>query len=307
MNLEFGILWIEDSFSEAEEARLREAAVNAGFEANITNSIDGANLDELAQEQQIYHPFDLILLDLNLAGGVKGDALASRVRELFHSTPILFYSGSCEEIELRRRMADDKIEGVFCAHRGRFVERASEMISDLSQSLNRLSGMRGLAMEVVATTDLLCKEVVIALHNQGIADGFDERVSSEVVRSANQIAEDFPKIDGLISQLEHRAVDSMKLFGLFRDLLRAFIRDMDAGEQKDHLRALRGATNSFRDDVILKRNVLGHAKETRSDDGWAILDSDENVIMTADDFPELRRVFLSNLKAIRAIHQLLVS
>ncbi|WP_249690865.1 response regulator [Stappia sp. WLB 29] len=306
MNLEFGILWFEDAFNPGEVDSIREAASNSGFEASIRNSADGSNLAELAQEQAVYHPFDLILLDLNLAGGVKGDALAPQVRKLFRSTPILFYSGSVEEADLRRRMADERIEGIFCAHRRRFLDRAAEMISDLAQSLDRLSGMRGLAVEVVAVADSLCKDIVLAISAQGLADGADKKLSAQVVQSAQRIVEDFPRLDGLTAQLDHRAVDSMKLFGTFRDLLRVAIREKEDGEEKDHLSAMQLATKNFRAEVLEKRNILGHATEFKSKDGWEIRNSNGDTIMTTHDFPALRRHFLSNLKAIREIHHLLV-
>jgi CheY-like chemotaxis protein len=146
MKLQFGLLWIEDSYSQQEEDEIKAGAASAGFELDIKNSKDGSDLQALAEYQQKFHAFDLVLLDLNLAGGVKGDELAPRVRQRFRSTPILFYSGSDTDAGLRERMAKDRIEGVFCASRADFTGRASELIQDYAHTLNRLSGMRGLAM-----------------------------------------------------------------------------------------------------------------------------------------------------------------
>ncbi len=142
MKLQFGLLWIEDNFSEQEESEIRDGAAAAGFELRIKNSKDGSDIEAMAELQQKFHSFDLVLLDLNLAGSVRGDELAPRVRQLFRSTPILFYSGSDNEAGLRNRMAKDQVEGVFCAGRDNFTSRASELIQDYSHTLNRLSGMR---------------------------------------------------------------------------------------------------------------------------------------------------------------------
>lgn len=88
MKLQFGLLWIEDSYSPQEEHEIRSGAASSGFELEIKNSRDGSDLDALADYQQKFHAFDLVLLDLKLSGGVKGDELAPKVRQLFRSTPI---------------------------------------------------------------------------------------------------------------------------------------------------------------------------------------------------------------------------
>lgn len=306
MNLEFGVLWIEDRYSAAEEAQLKEAAARAGFDLSIRNSVDGSDLDQLAREQLHFHPFDLVLLDLNLGSDVKGDDLAIITRSKFRSTPILFYSGSEDVASLRKKMAVREVEGVFCAHRSNFVSRAGEIIADLALSLNRLSGMRGLAMGVVAETDDLCREIVLVLEKEGYADGAAAKLDTAIVDGANKLAKEFPELAGLAPRLEHRAVDSMKLFGTFRDLLKAKTNGTSAGERKDQLSSLRSVTRTFRDDVLEPRNVLGHAREERRGDGWAILDRNGNVYLTVQDFPARRSAFLSQLRAIREIHRILV-
>lgn len=161
-------------------------------------------------------------------------------------------------------------------------------------------------MEVVAKTDSLCKEVVVSLHERGLVEGFDEKLAKEVVKYAQRTVDEFPKIDGLKAQLENRAVDSMKLFKVFRDSLKAAIRDMEPGEEQDRLRHLSERTRGFRDDVLECRNTLGHARETKTENGWEICDSDGKVIMTVHDFPNHRKNFLENLQAIREIHQFFV-
>lgn len=306
MRLQFGILWIEDNFSEAEEAALRKAAEIAGFELLIENSKNGEDLEYWADQQHKFHLFDLVLLDLKLADGVMGDQLAPLARALFKSTPILFYSGSESEAKLRQRMANDCVEGVFCADRDNFTSRAADVISNLALSLNRLAGMRGLSMEVVAQADTLCREVVKSLGEAGAEEKICADLDKAVLRSANSTITTFPKIGDFNGKLASRAVDSTKLFNVFKDLLRAQIKSTPPGPGKDQLSALSAATRKYREDVLAVRNVLAHALENKVDDGWEILDEDGQVFMTVADFPTHRASFLSNLRAIREIHRLLV-
>jgi CheY-like chemotaxis protein len=309
VKLQFGLLWIEDNFSEQEEEEIRTGAADAGFELEITNSKDGSNLESLAEHQAKFHAFDLILLDLKLAGGVLGDQLAPRVRELFRSTPILFYSGSESENDLRNRMAKERIEGVYCAHRvdgTKFTTRAGELIQDYAHTLNRLSGMRGLAMEVVAEVDVICREIILKLAvgkaEKTAVDFLDKAVCDQ--SKAN--LEKFPALVDVPQRIDHPATDSMKSFALFRELLRKHIASLPNGEAKDNLSALRSATRDYRESVLHVRNVLGHALETRNDKGWLILDRNGKPFMTIDDFPGHRSTFLSQLRAVRQIFEILI-
>ena len=306
MRLHFGILWIEDNFSEAEESALKNAAEIAGFELNIENLENGDNLKHWADQQQKFHLFDLVLLDLKLKNGVMGDQLAPHARKLFKFTPILFYSGSESEDKLRKRMASDCVDGVFCADRKNFTDRAAEVISNLALSLNRLAGMRGLSMEVVAQADDLCRKVVKSFGEAGAAEKICTELDKAVLKSAESVISTFSSKDDLNGKLANRAVDSAKLFKVFRELLKDEIKSTSSGPEKDELMALSAATRKYREDVLRVRNVLGHALEREAEDGWEILDGEGNVFMTVADFPTHRANFIRNLRSIRKIHRLLV-
>ena len=306
MRLHFGILWIEDNFSGAEKADLEKAAEIAGFELAIKNLKNGDDLEHWADQQQKFHLFDLVLLDLKLADGVMGDQLAPRARALFKFTSILFYSGSESEAKLRQRMANDCVEGVFCADRSNFTNRAADVIGNLAQSLNRLAGMRGLSMEVVAQADDLCRKVVKSFGETGAAEEICTKLDEAVLKSAESVTRTFPALDDLNSRLASRAVDSTKLFNVFRGLLREAIGSTSSGPKKDQLMELSAATRKYHEDVLKVRNVLGHALENKTEDGWEILDKDGKVFMTVADFPTHRANFIRNLRAIREIHRLLV-
>lgn len=306
MKLQFGLLWIEDSYSAQEEEEISAGAADAGFELEITNSKDGSDLEALAEHQRKFHAFDLVLLDLKLAGGAKGDELAPRVRQLFRTTPILFYSGSDTEAGLRDRMAKDKIEGVFCANRENFTARTRELIQDYAHTLNRLSGMRGLAMEVVAEVDIICRQAIIKMAEGGLEDNANSFLDKAVCDQSNKTLESFPALGSLRERIDHPAADSMKSFNTFRELIRKHIKSLPDGDDKERLQALVLETRKYRDEVITVRNVLGHALEQRTDVGWTILDRDGKPYMTVDDFPQHRSSFLRHLRAMRKIAELLL-
>ncbi|TWA97888.1 hypothetical protein FBZ86_1721 [Gluconacetobacter diazotrophicus] len=86
MNLDLGILWIEDSFSPEEEQALKRRVQDAGFLARIETIPNGTGIDDLSRKHQLYHMYDLILLDYRLRDE-KGDELAPRVRDPAPNVP----------------------------------------------------------------------------------------------------------------------------------------------------------------------------------------------------------------------------
>jgi CheY-like chemotaxis protein len=304
MNLDFGILWIEDSFNQEEEDSLKRRVREAGFIARIENIPNGDRIEELGRRQAKFHCFDLVLLDYKLKNS-DGDELAPTVRRLFPSTTILFYSGNEDEEGLRAKIAAKRVEGVYCSHRRRFIDRTGELITQTARALDRLSGMRGLAMRVVAECDALMRETVrtlTAAHEQCRSEmvKLDEDVFNHLdeVRMKYQIAS---AVD-MDARLSTFAVDSAKLYKHYRRLTKLVIANgpllgLD-GERMDRLRELQRESAQFSRDVLGKRNVLGHAREIEGEDGWRLEGGDG---LTVEDFPGIRQVFAKYINAFREI------
>lgn len=309
MNLDFGILWIEDSFSSEEEENLRRRVREAGFIARIQVIPNGGGIDELARTHALYHRFDIILLDYRLKDE-NGNELAVIVRRLFPSTTILFYSGSVSEEELRRMIAEKEVEGVYCSARERFIHRTGGLIDQTARALDRLSGMRGLAMRVVAECDDIMKTTMLSMCRRDPAceskmSALDDDVLGFLasVKGKYQAA-----LSGdLSARLDTRAVDSAKLFKHFRRLTQAAASTPDIfglnPEQVERLRELRRTSAQYDQEVLNKRNILGHVVEVERENGWALQGSNE---ISVGDFPEIRRMFAAHIDAFREISKLVL-
>ena len=307
MNLDLGILWIEDSFEVQEEAELRRRAQEAGFIARIDTIPNGADIEARAREHQLFHRYDFILLDYRLKNE-NGDDLAPKVRELFPSVTILFYSGSADDAELRRLIAEKKVEGVYCIARTGFIRRAGELIDQTAQSLNRLSGMRGLAMRVVAECDDIMKGAVLSMNARNVdcaskVSDLDE----DVLKQLNDFQGRYGAAQqaGLEERLATRAIDSAKIFMHFRRLTKVAVGAGTAfglDEQGvERLRELRKVTAGYDPKVLRRRNVLGHVMEVQGDKGWVLQGSSE---INIDDFAEIRRDFALHIDALREMADL---
>lgn len=307
MNLDLGILWIEDSFNLQEEQDLKRRVQDAGFVARIDNIPNGDGVEELARKHQLYHLYDLILLDYRLKDE-NGDELAPKIRQLFASVTVLFYSGSVSEQELREKIAAKSVEGVYCSGRDRFIDRAGSLIDQTARSLDRLSGMRGLAMRVVAECDEIMKSAVLSMsaRDANCAAKVTD-LDAEVLKFMEgvQLAYETACSGDLSARLATRAIDSAKLFGHFRRLTRVVAANPDifglSQNQVERLRELRAACAQYDPQVLKRRNVLGHVVEVQSAQGWTLQGSDEIAI---GDFPDIRRVFAAHIDALREMKHL---
>ncbi|MGY6214976.1 response regulator [Methylolobus aquaticus] len=304
MNLDFGILWIEDSYSQQEDESLRRRISEAGFIARIESIPNGLDLEKHARAHRLFHRYDMILLDYHLTNE-NGDELALTIRELFPSTTILFYSGSAPENSLRQMIAEKQVEGVYCSARERFIERTGTLIDQTARALDRLSGMRGLAMKVVAECDELMKGALLSMSDRdpnfaAKVNELDNDVLSFLTECTDKYRE---AIDcDLRRRFETRVVDSAKLFKHFRRLTDYVAKCPDTvglnTDQVETLRALRRSSAQYVEHVLKKRNMLGHVNEIESDAGWLLQGSDE---ISVADFPEIRRVFSNYVGAFRDI------
>lgn len=309
MNLDFGILWIEDSYSPEEKDSLTRRVLEAGFLARFTVIPNGEGIEELALKHTRYHIYDIILLDYHLKDA-NGDDLAPRVRELFPSTTILFYSGSVREQQLRNMIAAKNVEGVFCSERTRFINRTGELIDQTARALDRLSGMRGLAMRVVAECDTIMKDAMVAMctHDSNCS-GMVAELDKEVFAFIEGMREKYQASisTDLEGRFATRAVDSAKIFNHFRRLTKFVASNPHVfalqPERVDQLRELRAGSAQYVQKVLGKRNLLGHGVEEMGEDGWVLQGSGE---ITVQDFPDIRRSFASHIKAFREMSDLIV-
>ena len=298
MNLDFGILWIEDEFAAEEEALLKRQVLEAGFIARIENIPNGEELEALAERNHFFHRYDLILLDFRLQNAF-GDELAPKVRELFPATNILFYSSAANEDELRKKIAVKRVEGVYCSHRDRFINRAGQLINQFSSSLNRLSGMRGLSMRVVAECDEILAHAVkfMTEYDEGFAAALTN-LDKDVLSHMDKMIEDYKAVmsGSLDDRLKTRAVDSNKRFNLFRRQSKTLTESAEvfglSNEQADRLRELRRSTARYREKVLDVRNALGHAIEEETEHGWILRGSND---IQVDGFPTIRKAFASHI------------
>ncbi len=320
MNLEYGILWIDDNKNDEEIKDIKEKIRELGFTAKI-NFIQNPNSEEIAQlskEDKVYHEIDLILLDYKLGDEKTGDEIAIKLRDMFPNTTILFYSSVFRhEDKLRHLIAQKKVDGVYCCTRINFKNKVMGLIEQTTASLNKLSGMRGLAMKVVADCDALMKESILLL-TQKIATTDDaiEYLDNAVNKAVDSCKEKYRKCKNLESKLESRAIDSYKIFRCFRHLLKNSneeIRkkiqkkcDLEDEEMQNEFLKFYTKLKEYYFEVLKIRNELGHAREKKYN-GRLMLENKDKTIDISDNsyFVEKRKNFADQVEAVEGLKMLI--
>lgn len=300
MNLTFGVCWIEDQASSRLRSAVERAVRATGFEPEIELVISEDDIQSFAQRQQHFQDYDLILLDLRLGGDRFGDALAPRVRRHFRSTPIVFYS-AVSVPELRRRMAEKGVDGVYCTSRSSLPQRVERLISDLTPTLNRLSGMRGLAAQVVAECDEEFRRILLHI---GDVHGNEPEVVQSLKKALASLhkrqAADANPIASLPELLANSSISSGLLFDEASKRLSAL------KSVSEDLREARLAIKDYGPLVLKRRNILSHALEQRTAGGWVIDRGAGKPNLTAADFQNFRSDFLSFRGRVRLLRELLI-
>ena len=302
MNLKLGICWIEDQPSEAEREAVEEKVRECGFEPEVMLIKSEAEVSQCAERQRHFQEYELILLDLKLGAGLQGDELAVKIRQSFRSTPILFYSGKPVD-ELRERMSNKGIEGVYCTSRPDLADRVGELVSDLSPRLNRLSGMRGLAAQTVAECDQEFRHILLHVAKKGRADEqkIVQSLKSRIEKLNIQQSSRLEEVDTIDRILHDRAASSALLFQEVMRCLRSF--------KSDDVRELRKTLSDYQAKVIEQRNLLAHELEVETPTGWQIARGkagEGQPQVTVDKFSDIRSDFLIHLRNVRSLRELLV-
>jgi hypothetical protein len=165
-------------------------------------------------------------------------------------------------------------------------------------------------MRVVAECDALMKTAMLSMCNRDAnCSGKVSELDGDVLTFMASMKEAYEAaISGdLNSRLDTRAVDSAKLFKHFRRLTQVAATDPETfglnPGQVERLRELRKLSAQYDQNVLKKRNILGHVIEVQGTAGWILEGSSE---ISVEDFPEIRRAFAAHIAAFREMSGLVV-
>ncbi len=162
MNINFNILWFEDTpdwYDEAKE-KVEQLLLNHVLKAKITQ-LDGIeDFDVSIMETNNY---DLILMDYALAGGSKGDEIIKLIRKNAILTDILFYSSDTNGMYNSFKQGVPDLDGVYFAKRNLsngFLDKIQKLIDKIVKRSEDIVNLRGFVLDNTSAFEAKTEEVI---------------------------------------------------------------------------------------------------------------------------------------------------
>lgn len=232
MKTDFPIAWVDDNkdFVESLKAPLDSWIEEQGFGLKISHFKNSTGfVSEVVNEE-----LELVIVDLNLPGGKKGDALIAEIRSKGCWHDIIFYSQGGIPHEVFTTPPD----GVF------FVDR-----TDAKQRIKELIGLKIRRASDIAT-----------LRGWIVADAIE--LEHELGRILSKCFRDFESMFNSCVLAHEGLFDCYKKHMVLNNVLHVVIPELEKDPAKaDHakrLRACKKVLDKFPEEVIHVRNALAH-------------------------------------------------
>lgn len=293
MRREYQILWIDDQtellhgYRESVQTHLDSKGF--GLKVKEVSEVTEEVISGIEEDLRRLNPYNLILVDHNLADGQKGASLAKRLRDVIY-TDIVYYSDT-DVKELRAKLFEEEVDGVYISNRVSLHDDVKNIIDDQIKRdfdtinmrgflLDALSQMEGLLRDKYAEYFLGLKTEEREQEVQGLLDAIKSRQEKCLSRVERMHQ------DGDVDKLLH--CTALVTLDVVRDALKGMVKD---GEQ------ILGQNSDFAK-LQKSRNRWAHDSITLSDDGQrVILANDKEKIdgYGREDFKTMR-VLLANVE-----------
>lgn len=260
MRLDFNVLWVDDQPDrvEAQKRNIALKMAEEGFEFKPTQCTTMAQVEAAISENVFKDEIDLILVDWDLGNDVHGEDAIDRIRQIVQFKDVVFYSGQATVDDLREKVFDKKLEGVFCASRTDLIEEVIGVFESLIKKVLDLDHTRGIVMGATSDIDHMVNTCLTLAH-----DKLDDVGKAEFIKEAlNRVATKVEKLSDLGKKLHEKP--SVK--GLFKahmlftsdDRLQLLAKILGMSAFEAHSVSVTTVA-SYRDGVVQGRNMLGHA------------------------------------------------
>jgi hypothetical protein len=294
MRLDFNVLWIDDlpGAIQSSVQRLERSMRTEGFQLRPTIVSSVSDAIARLQGDVFSDQIDLVVVDFDLGHGKSGDVGLREIRARVAYKEIVFYSAKAAA-DLKELAHRQGVEGVYCCSRNDLVETATGVFETLVKKVLDLDHTRGIVMGATSDIDHLVHETVLALH-QAQDEAGKARIRAAAVE---QVQEKLARLNAAGERVKG-ALEIGQIFELHdlltaADKLKMLIRELKRrGDEK--LKPMRTMLAGYHDNVIPKRNLLGHVRMHVTAEGSRILRARDGRELTQDQLRELRRELIAH-------------
>ena len=293
MRLDFNVLWVDDQPNSvgAQITAIQKRMEEEGFQFNarVCRSID--EVRDAISDNVFADEVDLILVDWDLGSGTHGQDAIVEIRDTVRFKDVVFYSAQTSPDELRKAAFENNLEGVFCANRDHLVDEVMGVFDSLVKKVLDLDHTRGIVMGSTSDIDFMVNECLIVIHDQADNEGKGlllaqgrEFIEGEI-EELKKLAEKMSKVTSF-----PELFDAHSVFTAY-DRLRVLARALDTKALEAH-KGYRPKVTSYQQDVVPKRNVLGHVARVEKDGAYVLVDR-KGKVYDLESTRDLRRLILA--------------
>jgi len=301
VRLDFNVLWVDDQpdrvASQVTSIKLKMAA--EGFEFKPRQCTTIAEMESVIAEDVFTDEIDLVLVDWDLDNDAHGEDAIERIRQVVHYKDVVFYSGQASVVELRQKVYDRQLEGIYCAGRQDLIDEVIGVFESLIKKVLDLDHTRGIVMGATSDIDHMVNTCLTLAHNKLDDAGKTEFFSKALTRVAKKIKELTKLSDKLHAAPSVEAL--FKAHMLFTSDHRLYLlASVLAMDEFAAYSANVGTVESYRKSVVHDRNTLGHAILVPHGKPSSVVDDAGEVVDIAK-MRELRKLILSLRADFRAL------
>lgn len=257
MRLDFNVLWVDDQPNavSAQITRIKTQMLDEGFNFKPTQCRSIGEVEALIAGDIFQDEVDLILVDWDLGGGVHGQDVIERVRQVAQYKDVVFYSAQTPAADLRRYAFERNLEGIYCASRADLVDEVLGVFESLVKKVLDLDHTRGIVMGATSDIDQMVHSCLLQIELTLDAAGKKELVD-EAIRRVRDRVKDITKQGAKLG--EATSVEQiLKAHMIFtaNDRLRMLSRLLEANTT--HAQSV-STIKTYMTDVLPNRNDLGH-------------------------------------------------
>ncbi|MHB2029840.1 MAG: PleD family two-component system response regulator [Acidimicrobiales bacterium] len=299
MRLDFNVLWVDDQPNavKAQITRIRAQMANEGFNFNPTLCTSIAEVEAHIAGDVFRDEVDLILVDWDLGGGIHGQDVIERIRQVAQYKDVVFYSARTLAADLRRMAFERGLECIYCASRDGLVDEVLGVFESLVKKVLDLDHTRGIVMGATSDIDHMIHSCLVQIEAKLDDDGKRELVSQAIKRvqeRVKDIGRQGAKLETATSVTT--ILEAHMIFGA-TDRLRMLRRLLEG--DANHAQAVE-KIKYYMDNVVPERNVLGHMALAPEGKPHAVVTS-EGKLINLDDMRTLRKLILGLREDFRAL------
>lgn len=299
MRLDFNVLWVDDQPNavNAQITRIKAEMAGEGFNFSPTQCASIDEVETLIAGDVFQDEVDLILVDWDLGGGVHGQDVIERVRQVAQYKDVVFYSAQTPAADLRRMAFERDLEGIYCASREGLIDEVLGVFESLVKKVLDLDHTRGIVMGATSDIDHMIHSCLLHIEAR-LDDGGKKALVDQAIKRVQERVKDIAKQGGKLGAATSitTILEAHMIFGAndrLRMLRRLLEGDANHGPSVETIK-------SYMDNVVPERNVLGHMLLAPEGKPQAVVNS-EGTQINLGDMRTLRKTILGLREDFRTL------